>query len=312
MGSRPTLRAQQQPQYTETKRNNVLKGFNHKGCETSVAAMNLTFSECDWHPRHVIRAIRSVKSSTEVIQVELDSGNAYLKGMGNPQGDECLAFELVGTRLARLAKLFVPDYGVFRHEGLDLIRISGQVVETGPVFVSLALPGLPGGGGQAALKRVENRFDIPLLVAFDTWLRNADRCPPATALDPRPNWDNIFFVPLSSGKLHLAVFDHTHCFAEGALDDALESGAYLDDAAVYGAFPEFMPFLTEDALRGAVHAICAIDCDSIERVVHEVPVEWGITGGTRSEWLRQIIARRGSLEEILLDNLLSQRVMEFR
>jgi len=273
--------------------------------------MNPIFPECDWRPNYVVRSIRSVKSSTEVVQVELDSGDAYLKGMGNPQGDECLAFELVGTRLARLANLFVPDYGVFRHEGLELVRISGEAVQNGPVFVSRALPGLPG-GGEAALRRIENKFDIPLLVAFDTWLRNADRCPPDTALDPRPNWDNIFFVPLSGGKVHLTVFDHTHCFAEGTLDDTLESGAFLNDECVYGAFPEFAPFLTEDALRGAVKAICEIDCDSIKSVVDEVPKEWAVTAAARSEWSRQILTRRGSLEAILLDNLLSQRVMELR
>lgn len=268
------------------------------------------FQECGWRPTKVIRSIQPLKSSTEVIHVELDAGEAFLKGMGNPQGDECLAFELIGTRLARLSGLFVPDYGVVQHEFLELVRISGHPVQEGPAFVSRALPGGTG-GGDAFLAKVVNEFDIPLLVAFDTWLANADRCPPDGAFDPTPNWDNIFFVPLERGGYQLTVFDHTHCFAEATLADALRDHQYEQDCRIFGAFPEFGSRLTEDAIRKACQSIRAIDVDAIKAVVDDVPNQWGVSLNARREWFEQINNRRSLLERILMDGLIPQRIMEF-
>jgi hypothetical protein len=50
----------------------------------------------------------SISSSTEVVHVATDAGNGFLKGMGNRQGDESLACELVGSELAALVGLSVP------------------------------------------------------------------------------------------------------------------------------------------------------------------------------------------------------------
>lgn len=270
--------------------------------------MLLDFDECQWHPDRVLRAIRAVKSSTEVVHVETDQGEAYLKGMGNPQGNESLAFELVGSRLARICGLFVPDYAVIQHELLELVRYSGDLVEFGPAFVSRALPGSPGFSGTSLSKSL-NSFDVPLLVAFDTWLANMDRQPPDDSLDTRPNWDNIFFIPVA-GSYQMAIFDHTHCFAEGELADALSDRRYELDNRVYGAYEEFGPYLTEDALRRAAYAIRDVDASDIERVVHSVPAEWGIAGSVRNDWVGQMVARRERIEKILLSKLIPQGLLD--
>lgn len=268
------------------------------------------FDECDWRPQKVVRSIRPVKSSTEVIHVELDEGKAFLKGMGNPQGDECLAFEIIGTRLARLAGLFVPDYAIIEHNFLELTRISGHPVLHGPAFVSRALPGHPGGGG-GFLARSVNLYDIPLLVALDTWLANNDRCPPEDALDPSPNWDNIFFVPLASGGYQMTVFDHTHCFAESTLEDALMDKAFEEDDRIYGAFDEFTDYLTESEIRRVCASIRAIDENAIAGVIETLPAQWGLGVAIREQLLEQILNRRDALERILINRLIPQRVMEF-
>src|SRR5580658_10417394 len=53
-----------------------------------------------WHPRTIRRFIRSIPTSTNVLQVDTDVGEGYLKAMGNPEGPHVLACELVGTILA--------------------------------------------------------------------------------------------------------------------------------------------------------------------------------------------------------------------
>jgi hypothetical protein len=241
--------------------------------------------------------------------VETDVGEAYLKGKGNPAGDECLAFEVVGTRLARLVGLDTPDFAIIKHDFLEIAKLDGSNVEFGPVFLSKQLIGSPG-GGRAFLAGLSNPEAIPLLVAFDTWVANNDRCPPKGALDPTPNWDNVFFQP-EGQKNRLVVFDHTHCFAEGSLEDSLKNSQFQKDTSVYGLFPEFEDRLDEWNLRGAVSKIMEVDADVVRHVIEQLPDEWQVGVGARSEWAEQLLARRKNLEHILLDAVSRQGRLEF-
>lgn len=272
--------------------------------------MPIHFKECGWEPNTVVRAIAPVRSSTQVVFVESDKGEAYLKGIGNPAGNESLAFELVGTRLAKAAGLFVPDYAVIDHDLLEITRHDGGVVGHGPAFLSRGLPGNTGGASPEILSRLMNPYDIPLLVCFDTWVANTDRFPPNDYYHQEPSWDNIFFVPIGE-KLQMTVFDHTHCFSEDDFAASLESHAYRDDPRVFGAFPEFLEYCDEDSLRRAARSIQSVDDAEIERVVRNIPPEWGITAAMAEAWQQEIIERRGLVEAIVLDHLVPQRVMEF-
>ena len=220
------------------------------------------FPECNWTPNQIARVIKPVRSSTQVVHIETDQGEAYLKGMDNPQGNESLACELVGSRLAKLTGLFVPDFAIIENDILEITREDGGTVGFGPAFVSRAVPGSPG-GSEAFLDRLLNPEDVPMLVGFDTWTANLDRCPPVGYLDETPNWDNIFFVPVGN-QFQMTVFDHTHCFSETGLEHALEDRSYENDKRVYGVFPEFKRHCSEDALRNVSRAIREIDVEDIQ------------------------------------------------
>lgn len=259
----------------------------------------------DWQPTAVTRVIDTILSSTCVAIVATDQGVGYLKGMGNPQGNESLALELVGSELAALLGLRVPPFAIVDVSGIAIPMIRGGTVDFGPAFISGALRGSPGDQAGSFLPRLVNKADIPLLVAFDTWVRNVDRCPPPDYLDPTPKWDNLLFSPVKRG-FELVVFDHTHCFVEGELEDGLAGTHFVDDAGVYGAFPEFRPYLSEAGLREACARISGVDAEAIVAIVGSVPAAWGPATAVRDRWAQQIINRAGRVNDILLDALVPQ------
>lgn len=273
--------------------------------------MPIHYPESDWRPTRIERVIRPIKSSTQVVHVETDQGEGYLKALGNPQGDECLAFELVGTRLAKRCGLFVPDFAVVEHNLLEIRRFDGELVPHGQVFLSRALPGNPGGGSAAFLPNLLNPDDVPLLVAFDTWVANTDRFPPKEYFHQDPNWDNIFFVPIA-GRFQLTVFDHTHCFAEADLEAALANERYQRDKRVYGAFPEFVEFCSEDGIRRSTGLIRDLKEEEIRAVVSAIPKEWGMGGALVAAWADQVCARREIIEDCILDALFAQTRLDLR
>ncbi|MCK0127995.1 HipA family kinase [Erythrobacter sp. F6033] len=267
--------------------------------------MPVQFPECKWKPNVIRRQVNAVKSSTLVVEVETDDGLAFVKGVNNPAGNESLSFELVGTRLARAIGLDTPEFAILDHDFLDLVRFDASPVPMGPVFASKAISGSTGGERTPFLEQLVNPEAVPLLVAFDTWISNFDRCPPPDYLDPTPNWDNVFFVA-EGRRFRLIVFDHTHCFAEGELDMALENNGYRDDLRVFGKFPEFNDFLSEGSFLKALENIHKVDVSTIEQIIDEIPEEWELTFSARDAWIRQIVERRDLLEELILADLSAQ------
>ena len=258
-----------------------------------------------WQPTTVNRVIELFGSSTRVARVATDEGICFLKGMGNPAGNESLAQELVGSELASAIGLRVPPFAIVDIADIEIALDSGRILDFGPAFVSSELVGHPAAPGITFIKKLINQEHIPLLVAFDTWIRNADRCPPSDALDPTPNWDNLFFRPIR-GRFEMVVFDHTHCFVEVDLETELEGTDFVEDDRVYGAFPEFAPFLNEDNLKAACSLIAKIDGAVVREIVHSIPRQWGPTTFVRERWINQIVARSGRIEEYVLRRLVDQ------
>jgi hypothetical protein len=263
----------------------------------------------DWQPTVVTRVIEQIRSSTCVVKVATDEGVGFVKGMGNPQGDESLALELVGSELAALLGLKVPPFAVIDIEGLEIEMITGSVIRFGPAFISKALPGSPSDSSGIFLKRLANPEDVALLVAFDTWVRNIDRCPPSDYLDPTPKWDNLFFTPRKR-KFEMVVFDHTHCFVEGDLSGGLEGGQFVDDPRIYGAFPNFLPMLTEQDLRRACAVIARVDAAVVIEIIGSVPASWGPVSRIRDRWAEAILERGRLVEGYILSSLLPQLPMQ--
>lgn len=262
----------------------------------------------DWQPTRVTRVIEPILSSTCVVKVATDDGVAFIKGMGNPQGNESLALELVGSELAALVGLTVPPFAIIELAGLRIEMITGRALDFGPAFASSALVGSPSDAGGTFLGRLANPQHVAVLVAFDTWVRNIDRCPPPDYLDPTPKWDNLFFTPLRR-KFEMVVFDHTHCFVEEDLDAGMAGGEFVDDRRIYGAFPEFLPMLSERALRQACVLISRVDERAIMEIIGSVPLAWGPGSGTRERWAKLIFERGKRVEEYLMARLIPQLQM---
>lgn len=262
----------------------------------------------EWQPTVITRVIEPILSSTCVVRVATDAGPAFVKGMGNPQGNESLALELVGTELAGLLGLRIPPFAIVQVADLPIEMINGHLMHPGPAFASKALAGAPSDAGGTFLRRITNPQDIALLVAFDTWVRNVDRCPPPDYLDPTPKWDNLFFTPLKR-RFEMVVFDHTHCFVEEDLDAGLVGPTFVEDPRIYGAFAEFIPMLDERALRHACLQITRVDAGAVMAIIGSVPAAWGPTAGTRARWAELIVERGKRVEEYLFARLVPQLQM---
>lgn len=260
----------------------------------------------DWQPTFIKRVIAQFSSSTEVVHVATDAGNGFLKGMGNRQGDESLACELVGSELASLVGLSVPPFAVIDLQDLEINTLSGRLLGMGPAFISKDQGKVITADAEGScLRRLRKRSDISLLIAFDTWVRNPDRCPPPDHVDQTLNRDNLMFRK-GRGWYELMAFDHTHCFMVAELETDLQGDHFVEDSGVYGAFPEFRPYIDEASLRAACAAIASIDEAQVLEIIAAVPHPWGPTQAVRERWAQQIINRAARVEEYVISALVPQ------
>jgi hypothetical protein len=255
----------------------------------------MLFSGRDWQPTLIKRVIETLPTSTCVAKVATDAGHGFIKGMGNPAGNHSLATELVAAELAAAIGLHVPPFALVELEGIEIPMLDAEAVqiglmEPGPAFISREIEGAIGDGGDVMLKRISNPDDVTKLVVFDTWIRNADRCPPNPE-NTRFNRDNLFFAKQGS-KFALTAIDHSHCFVEGILDDLLgEAQDLLNDEDVYGLFPEFKPYIHARAVALAVRPLRQIDVGLVQRIVASVPIQWDLTPLIRAAWVNFICER---------------------
>ncbi|QNL18861.1 hypothetical protein HXX25_05570 [Hyphobacterium sp. CCMP332] len=267
----------------------------------------MTVCGSSWQPIEINRSIQAIHSSTKVVKVMTDAGIGYLKGMGNPQGDQALSCELVGTELAHMVGLNTAPCAILDVCDIELVRADNGTVGFGPAFISKELIGFPGSGEQSFFKSWARPDDAALLAVLDTLICNEDRCPPPDALDPRPNWDNLFFTQ-SGQKFDLIAIDHTHCFSEGEIEEADLGPAYIENPRVFGAFPEHRSLITDEAVDRAISALEIIDARRVEEIVGSVPREWGPTKAKRDEWARAIVMRASWLQ----GNLYAALTRQFR
>lgn len=257
-----------------------------------------------WNPQYVIRAVDPVLSSTNVVIVETDIGQGYLKAIGNPAGEHCLACELVGTQLAEWLGLQTLDYGLITLDAsVDVIRFySGGSAKSGPAFITRLEKGQPWQGTRDELRKVSNPEDISRLVVFDTWIMNKDR---KSALMAVP--DNILLSTDQSvpGKPRMVAIDHTHCLGASGHDrPSLNRLENVSDQTIYGQFAEFREFLDRTVVRDTTRRLKRLAQPTVEGIVGSIPLEWKVSQAARKRLVRVILDRAawvaGNIEHCLL------------
>lgn len=246
-----------------------------------------------WQPQTILRFVRSFPTSTNVVRVDTDAGEGYLKALGNPEGPHVLACELVGTLLSDWLGLSTLTHAIVWVTPEDEIPLAGGGLATpGPAFITKAEEGFPWGGDEAALRRIRNPQDISRMVVLDTWIRNCDRYRPEPNL--RVNRDNVFLTWETEPErvLVLKAMDQTHAFTCGReLTRRIGHMDEIRDTTIFGCFPEFLPFLDRGHVQAAAERVGQMDGEQAGGIVARVPAEWQVEAIVREAWSRFIVER---------------------
>ena len=238
-----------------------------------------------WPPTVFRRFSRGLRTSMATAEVVTDAGPAYLKAIGNPEGEHALAADLLGTQLAAWFDLPTFEFGVLLLTPSDQVPLThNQVAQPGPAFVTRKMDGHSWGGASEELTELSNPGDVGKLVVLDTWLRNADRFPPRGAVvgDPArrdPNLDNVFLAAGNRGQApRLIAMDFSHAFTCGRpITSRLSAIDVVRERAVYGLFDEFRPYLTQGVVDDAQGKLSSIDPAAVAKMVAAIPPEWQVS-----------------------------------
>jgi hypothetical protein len=240
----------------------------------------------DWNPQTFLSYIRTVKSSSRVALIRTDDNEAYLKAINNPEGEQVLACDWFGTKLARRFGLKTFDVAMLELTDLDEIPLDeGIFAQPGLAFVSRAEDGNTM-GGQKTLRHVENLKDIPRIVIFDTWVRNCDRYAPEMGREgqARMNLDNLFLSTegASKGKFVLKAIDHGHIFTCGKrLNRNLAFIQHTREEKLYGLFPFLREYVTVEGLTEAAKPLIDARSNMWADLLRSIPDEWGMSDEAR-------------------------------
>ena len=251
-----------------------------------------------WSPTTVSRVIRTFPTSTSPVLVDTDSGQGFLKAIGNPEGPHALVSEFVGTQLAEWFGLPTFDYTLVELTEDDEIPFSnGELASPGPAFITRKEDGDTWSGNKDQLKLLSNPEDISRLIVFDTWIRNRDRFSTYTqgGVDRiRQNTRNVFLSieGVESGRLGLRAMDHTHCFAVGSsLSKSLSNLDRIRDSRLFGVFPAFRSFVEREVVVASSASLRNFDRQTAKTIIESVPQEWDLDREVRSALLDFLVRR---------------------
>lgn len=239
----------------------------------------------DWKPTRIRWVNRTLQSSTGAALVETDQGAAYAKLLGNPEGPHALLCELVGSRAAAWLGLRTFDFGLVTVSEAGLVTYgNGTQSEAGPAFVARFEKGTTWGGAAEELDALENPEMLAGLIVLDTWLLNCDRYRPEGG-KVRRNTRNVFLSEegAAKGQFQVTAMDHTHCLTCGR--ELTKSLAHLDriqDARLYGHFPEFKEHLTHACVRKFSDRLNALTREQAVGLVAGVPLAWGFSADLKT------------------------------
>ena len=246
-----------------------------------------------WAPQSVTRFIQSFGTAAGAARVDTDSGEGYIKALGNAEGPHILACELVGSLLAEWLDLATLDFALIEVTDEDEIPFfKGGKAAPGPAFISRAEPGaFPWGGAESELALVRNRSDISGLVLLDTWILNCDRYAPK---GQRMNRDNVLLVqyPGSKKEVLLKAMDFTHAFSCGReLNRRIATIDKVRDEQIYGLFPEFHGFLDREEIKRLSVHLGQFSHQTAQECIARVPQRWEVADDIRGAWAAMITQR---------------------
>lgn len=251
-----------------------------------------------WRPTRFTRVVQSIGTSTGPVRVDTDSGEGYLKALGNPEGPHALACELVGTMLADWMGLTTFDFPLMEITEDDEIPFAkGGRAAPGPGFISRAEDGFNWGGGAKQLRTIVNPLEITGLVVLDTWTLNDDRYAPDAR---KANRDNVFFIKSKrvAGGVQLVAMDFTHAFRHG--QDINRRLCFIErvrDDRIYGRFPEFRSFLNREEVKRVSEMLQKFDMATAEEIIRIIPRAWEVDRDGRSALATLITERAHFIAE---------------
>ena len=250
-----------------------------------------------WQPTALVEFVRTVDTSTLPAIVETDAGQAVLKHPANPQGPTTLANEWIARRLAADFGMSVFDATIFSYAGdLDIPLKNGDAPPA-PCYLTRFVPGSAWTGDPSELDEVDDAGDVTRLILLDTWLRNRDRFFPGR-LKSQSNLANVFLAASgrSAGRRTLVAMDFSHAFTRtGEWTLGLRDPAAVEDAAIYGLFPDFIPLWNASMLEEARAFWRTLSRARVEGIVAEVPREWIPDPETPAALVDYLLARAAHL-----------------
>lgn len=238
-----------------------------------------------WKPTRIRWVSETLETSTGASRVETDDGPAFAKFLGNPEGPQALFSELVGTRAAAWLGLTTFEFAVIDVTEPALVTYAdGSTSQAGPAFVTRFENGTPWGGTAVELVALENTEVLAGIVVLDTWLLNCDRYRPEGD-KTRRNTRNVFLSSrdAAKGKFRVVAMDHTHCFTCGrAITKAIGHIDRVQDARLYGHFPEFRPHATHEAVRRFAKRLSDLDKRTVDGFLAEIPKPWDVSTDVRA------------------------------
>lgn len=260
-----------------------------------------------WAPTRIKRVIKVLTGpSTCPVHAMTDAGEAIVKLLGNPQGPHALAREWIGTRVAAWLGLPTFDMALVAYDGNLLIP--GISPTSGPSIAFRFTHGRVWSGSAEDLRACAPA-QIAGIAVIDTWLRNDDRYgPPVEGRPARINERNVY---IADAPERLVAMDFTDALrldrgASATLSPRLSNIAYVRDETVYGALPDFVPYLGEAALEPFLQRLGEVSPEVMARIVGEVPRAWDVSDAVRSAVVTFLIDRAAYLRRHLVANLARQ------
>lgn len=221
-----------------------------------------------------------------------DDSEWVLKLMGNPQGSASMAADWVGSVLATMVGVPVPEPSIVEVSENALRTAPDSVREwaqPGPAFGSRYVVQNDNPLGVAQLSQCKNLNDVGKMVVLDTWLEVLDR------QKPDGKWNLL--IDQSEEELRLLVIDYGFSLSEALLPrGAVALGGQAQRITCPNALRQYIDW---DAAREAARAMLDISRDEAAEVVQAIPAEWGIDGERQHAIIEHLFAHREIVAELV-------------